>query len=57
MVPQIIVLAYVAIYWVLELFLHGKPKQSKHDFYTVVIQSIMALFVLHRGGFFDNILK
>lgn len=58
MIPQIIVLAFVAFGLVISFIEDGKDKKpGKHEFKWTVVSTTLTLSLLYWGGFFDVLFK
>ena len=51
--PQLIYICLVAIGLGIELERHGKEKTGTYNFWSSFISTIIVLFILHKGGFFN----
>lgn len=51
-VPQIIILLLTGTSWLLNAYLHGRPRTGKHNVFIIIIAGIINLLILYWGGFF-----
>ena len=52
--PQVIYLVLLGFGIGVALAEHGKPKTGKHNAWTTIIASMLALMLLRWGGFFGG---
>jgi heme/copper-type cytochrome/quinol oxidase subunit 4 len=50
--PQIILLTLLGIQLLLVSFLHGKPREGRHNLFMGLIDTAILIWILTAGGFF-----
>jgi hypothetical protein len=50
--PQIILLTLLGIQLLLVSFLHGKPREGRHNLFMSLIDTAILIWILSAGGFF-----
>ena len=50
--PQIILLSLLGLQLLLTAYLHGKPKDGKHNIFVRLIDGAILIWILVAGGFF-----
>jgi hypothetical protein len=50
--PQIILLTLLGIQLLLTAYLHGKPRDGKHNVFVKLIDAGILIWILVAGGFF-----
>lgn len=51
--PQITLIVIMSINMLAGAYLHGKPKQGKHNFLYTVLNAIISISILYWGNFFN----
>jgi len=54
---QIIYLAILVLGTILSATKHGQMRKKPVNIYLIIIAKVIALFLLYKGGFFNNILS
>ena len=50
--PQIILLSLLGLQLLLTAYLHGKPRDGKHNIFFKLIDAAILIWILIAGGFF-----
>lgn len=57
MTAIIIILAFMLISLLLHAYMHGKPKEGKHNFWIHLVSVILTLILYYFAGLFDKFIK
>jgi hypothetical protein len=52
MAPQIIMVSLWFVSLLMESYLHGKPREDKHNIFLSIVSTIISFLLLWWGGFF-----
>lgn len=53
MLPQLIYLGLLLLGLGESLYKNGEPKTGKHSFGWSLVSSVIVVYILYKGGFFD----
>ena len=51
--PQIILIVLISIQLLANAYMHGKPRDGKHNMFTSLVDDGLLIWILIAGGFFN----